>query len=126
MAAKKFKYTQNVLLKSGVKVGAAVGANYGMAFLDARVPFLKKNQWITPVSVFTLSLFGMAMTPKESFGRDFADGVSIMSGVDMVNSFVDIAKQNMATKDPIQRVVDAKKMGKTKNVGVPYMNVARG
>lgn len=125
MARKKFAYTQNVLLKSGIKVGAAVGTNYGMAFLDKSIPVLAKNQWITPISVFGLSLFGMAMTPQRSFGRDAFDGMNIMAGVDMVNSFVDIAKQNMPPP-ALERVVDGKKMGKTKNPGVGYVNMARG
>ena len=68
--------------------------------------------------------FGLGAA-KESFGRDASDGVNILSGVDMVNAFVDIGKQAMATKEPIQRVTDAKNIGKTKNVGVPYVNMAR-
>lgn len=126
--AKKFKYTQNVLVKSSIKVGAAVGTNYGMAFLDAQVPFLKKNQWLTPVTVFVGSGIGMAVTPKESFGRDAFDGMNIISGVDMVNAFVDMGKAAMAAKEApaVERVVDARTINKSKNPTVSYVNMARG
>ena len=153
MATKGFKYSQNPLVRSSVKVGSAVGTAYGMAFLDKQVPFLTKNQWITPVGIFVLSMGGVAMTPKDSFGRDLFEGINTMSGVDTVLAFIDMGKaaalkrqQEVAAGDPnpiqgqkvnghnknkrnVGRVVwprNGRRMGRTRNTGVPYVNFARG
>ncbi len=151
--AKKFKYTQNPLVKSSVYVGAGIGTAFGLAFLEKQVAFLSKNKWLAPTGIFVLSVGGVALTPKDSFGKDLFVGMTVVSGVDAGLNFWNMAQalafkkkeeagqvtngangvngntmNNHRKTRTMGRTVWPKKgprMGKNKNYGYNYMNFAR-
>lgn len=137
MARKKLKFN-NPLMAAGTKVGAGIGTNYGMAFAVKQVPFLSKNPWLAPTTIFVATLFGLAATKPGTFINNAMDGANIISGVDTVNSVIDIAKSQAAAKaaiaegatvDSMGRTVypktNGRRMGKSKNPSVKYQNYAR-
>lgn len=127
MSKLKFKMKRGSLGSSVTKVGAGVATNYLMVYADKTIPVLAKNKFVTPLIVYLASL-GVQVTAKpDTFASNAADGVNIISGVDLVNAFVDMGQtalaQNNATTPDAN--ADATTVGKTKNPTVPYQNWAR-
>lgn len=133
--SRRIRLQRGSVQRSFTKVGAGIATNYLMVFADKSMPVLAKNQFVTPLIFWFGSLAFQTTSRAGSMNEAIADGINIISGVDLVNAFVDMGKQAAAAKnaaaagepaaETVGRLVPAKTLNKSKNPSVRYQNMAR-
>ncbi len=122
--SKILKLKKGSLVSSATKIGAGVATNYAMVYADKTIPILAKNRFVTPLAFYLVSL-GIQVTSKpDSIQSNISDGVNIISGVDLVNAFVDMARQGQLAQN--NATTTNAGLSGSKNPTVRNFNPARG